>query len=151
MPATSILLVEDSAADIYLMQRAVAEWGTHLRLWVMPDGPEALMFLRKDFPLTHVPTLALIILDLCLPRTHGRQLLPEIRQLPAYQATPIVILSSTPTEHAEQHCLQLGASAYVQKATNFSVYFTALKTLVGHWCFHHAERNQAPAPSPCFL
>jgi CheY-like chemotaxis protein len=151
MPTTSLLLVEDSAADIYLMQRAVEECDRNLRLWVMPDGPEALMFLRKDFPLTHVPTPALIILDLCLPRTPGRQLLTEIRQLPAYQATPIVILSSTPKEHAEQHCLQLGASAYVQKATNFSVYFTAIKTLVGHWFFHHAEMSQAPAPSPCFL
>ena len=133
-PDTSaILLVEDSSADIYLIQRAVAECGTNLRLWVMPDGPEALMFLRKDFPLTHVPTPALIILDLRLPRTHGLQLLTEIRQLPGYQATPIVILSSTPKEHEEQHCLQLGASAYVQKSANFYSYFADIKALVRDW------------------
>jgi CheY-like chemotaxis protein len=133
-PDTSaILLVEDSSADIYLIQRAVGECGTNLRLWVMPDGPEALMFLRKDFPLTHVPTPALIILDLRLPRTHGLQLLTDIRQLPGYHATPIVILSSTPKEHEEQHCLQLGATAYVQKSANFYNYFADIKALVRDW------------------
>jgi two-component system response regulator len=133
-PDTSaILLVEDSPADIYLIQRAVEECGTDLRLWVMPDGPEALMFLRKDFPLTHVPTPALIILDLRLPRTHGLQLLTEIRQLPGYHATPIVILSSMPKEQEEQHCLQLGATGYVQKSTNFYSYFADIKALVRDW------------------
>src|SRR5215208_1434513 len=66
MPATSILSVEDSASDIYLIQRAVAECNRNIQLWTMRDGPEALTFLRKDYPLTHVPTPVLIILDLSL-------------------------------------------------------------------------------------
>jgi CheY-like chemotaxis protein len=130
---SAILLVEDSSADIYLIQRAVEECGTDLRLWVMPDGPEALMFLRKDFPLTHVPTPALIILDLRLPRTDGLHLLAEIRKLPTYHETPVVILSSMPKEQEQQHCLQLGATAYVQKSTNFYSYFADIKTLVRDW------------------
>ena len=58
---------------------------------------------------------------------------PHIRQLPAYQATPIVILSATPKEEKEAYCLHLGATAYVQKVTNFSSYFAAIKALVQHW------------------
>src|SRR5215207_6138416 len=114
MPATSILSVEDSASDIYLIQRAVAECNRNIQLWTMRDGPEALTFLRKDYPLTHVPTPVLIILDLSLPKMSGVQLLSHIRQLPAYEATPIVILSATPKEEKEAYCLQLGATAYVQ-------------------------------------
>src|SRR5215204_2867965 len=98
MTAKSILLVEDSASDIYLTQRAVAECNRNIQLWTMRDGPEALTFLRKDYPLTHVPTPVLIILDLRLPKMSGAQILCEIRQLPAYQATPIVMLSGTPKE-----------------------------------------------------
>jgi CheY-like chemotaxis protein len=126
-----------------LMQRAVAECGRDLHLWTMPDGPEALAFLRKEHPLTHVPTPALIILDLSLPKMRGTQLLSDIRQLPAYHATPIVILSSTPKEREEQHCLQLGATAYVQKSlTDFSAYFTSLKVLVKHWLRPAGERDE---------
>ena len=119
MTAKSILLVEDSASDVYLIQRAVAECDRDLHLWTMPDGPEALMFLRKEHPLIHVPTPVLIILDLSLPKMRGTQLLSDIRQLPAYHTTPIVILSSTPKEQEETYCLQLGATAYVQKNSEF--------------------------------
>ena len=133
MTAKSILLVEDSASDIYLTQRAVAECNRNIQLWTMRDGPEALTFLRKDYPLTHVPTPVLIILDLSLPKMSGVQLLSHIRQLPAYEATPIVIVSGTPKEQGEAHCLQLGATAYVQKSTDFYDFFNSLKALVRHW------------------
>lgn len=134
MTAKAILLVEDSAADVYLIQRAVADCDRDLHLWTMPDGPEALTFLRKEHPLTHVPTPSLIILDLSLPTMRGTQLLTDIRQLPGYQTTPVVVLSGAPKEREEQHCLQLGATAYVQKTlTDFSAYFTSLTVLVKHW------------------
>ena len=133
MTAKAILLVEDSSADVYLIQRAAEECGRNIQLWTMPDGPEALTFLRKDYPLTHLPTPALIILDLSLPKMRGTQLLSDIRQLPAYHATPIIILSSTPKEQEETYCLQLGATAFVQKSSNFYVFFNSIKTLVGRW------------------
>ncbi len=146
MTTKAILLVEDSAADVYLVQRAVAECGQDLQLWTMPDGAEALTFLRKAYPLTSVPTPALIILDLSLPTMSGLQLLTAIRQLPAYHATPIVVLSSTPRERAEQSCLALGASAYVQKSlADFSAYFSSIKGLVKHGLGSEREREEEPS------
>jgi CheY-like chemotaxis protein len=139
MTAKAILLVEDSASDVYLIQRAVAECDRNIQLWTMPDGPEALTFLRKEYPLIHVPTPVLIILDLSLPKMRGTQLLSDIRQLPVYHATPIVILSSTPKEQEETYCLQLGATAYVQKIANFYVYFAAIKALVKQWLRSEGE------------
>jgi CheY-like chemotaxis protein len=56
-----------------------------------------------------------ILLDLNLPHVHGHELLTGLRQLPAYQQTPVVIFSSARKESEEQPCLQLGATAYVQK------------------------------------
>ena len=87
MPATSILLVEDSFADVYLIQRAVADYGPDLQLWTISDGVEALRLLRKALPVPHLPTPTLILLDLRLPKMSGLQLLSEIRQLPAYETT----------------------------------------------------------------
>ena len=128
-----ILLVEDNPADVYLIQRAVADCGSDIHLSVMPDGGEALAFLRKEIPFTHVPSPTLIVLDLRLPRIHGDQILPDVRRLPAYQTTPIVVLSAAPKEEAEARCLQRGATAYVQKAANFYAYVDAIKDIVCRW------------------
>jgi|RhiMetdeSRZDD1v2_1073273.scaffolds.fasta_scaffold981889_2 chemotaxis family two-component system response regulator Rcp1 len=128
-----ILLVEDNPADVYLIRRVVADCGRDIQLSVEPDGGDALAFLRKDAPFTHVPSPTLILLDLRLPKVQGDQILPDIRQLPAYQATPIVVLSAVPKEEEAQRCLQLGATAYVHKSANFYAYVDAIKAIVWHW------------------
>ena len=127
----NVLLVEDDPADIYVIQRIVADFGQDLHLWVIPDGVEALLFLNKAPPLAQAP--ALILLDLKLPHLDGALLLPQIRQLPGYQATPIVIFSSTPKEREGARCFQLGATAYVQKSTDFEGFCAAVKVLLEHW------------------
>ena len=128
-----VLLVEDNPADVYLIQRAVADCGPDIHVSVVPDGGEALAFLRQEAPFAHVPTPMLILLDLRLPKVQGDQILPEIRRLPAHQATPIVVFSMAPKEEEEPRCLQLGATAYVQKSSNFYAYVDAIKDIVGHW------------------
>ncbi|HKA53992.1 MAG TPA: response regulator [Candidatus Binatia bacterium] len=128
-----VLLVEDNPADVYLIRRVVEDCGRDIHLFVEPDGGEALAFLRKDAPFTHVPSPTLILLDLTLPKVRGDQILPEIRQLPAYQTTPIVVLSAAPKEEIEQRCLQCGATAYVQKSANFYAYVDAIKAIVNAW------------------
>ena len=134
MPVKAILLVEDSAADVYLVQRAIEECDLKIQLWTRDDGLEALQFLRKEPPLTHVPTPALIIIDLVLPLMRGTELIAAIRQLPAYQQTPIVILSRLDKAREEAACLQLGANAYVQKSlADFAAYFASIKALLKYW------------------
>ena len=128
-----VLLIEDDPVDIYVIERIVADYGQELHLWVMPDGMEALQFLRKAPPLAHAPTPALILLDLKLPHLDGALLLPQIRQLPAHQATPIVVFSSTPKEREGARCFQLGATAYVQKSTDFEGFRAEVKALLQHW------------------
>jgi two-component system, chemotaxis family, response regulator Rcp1 len=128
-----ILLVEDNPADVYLIRRVVEDCGRDIHLFVEPDGGDALAFLRKDAPFTHVPSPTLILLDLRLPKVQGDQILPEIRQLPTHQTTPIVVLSVAPKEEIEQRCLHLGATAYVQKSANFYAYVDAIKDIVCYW------------------
>ena len=129
----NVLLVEDDPVDIYVIQRIVADFGHDLRLWVIPDGVEALLFLNKALSLAPATTPALILLDLKLPQMDGALLLSQIRQLPGYQATPIVIFSSTPKEREGARCFQLGATAYVQKSTDFEGFCATVKALLHQW------------------
>ena len=133
LTTTDGLLVEDRPAYIYLIQRAVQDCGRNIRLSVVPDGGEALAFLRKATPFAHVPSPALILLDLHLPKIHGHQVLTELRRLPACQATPVVILSGAAKEEEEVRCRHLGATAYREKSANFYAYFAAIKAIVNTW------------------
>ena len=135
MTAKTILLVEDSLADTYLIQRAVKDCGPDIQLWTTADGGEALQMLRKATP-------ALILIDLLLPKMSGTQLLAEVRQLPAYRATPIIILSRLEEEREAALCLRLGATAYVQKSSNFHTFFDSIKALVKHWFQSEGERDE---------
>jgi len=128
-----VLLVEDNPADIYLIQHVLGDVRTDLRLWVMPDGVETLQFLRNASPITPAPRPVLILLDLQLPITDGMLLVPQIRQLPGYQTTPIVIITDVPWEREGTHCLQLGANAYIQKTANFYAFCDALREIAQRW------------------
>jgi chemotaxis family two-component system response regulator Rcp1 len=89
-----VLLVEDNPADVYLVQRAVARCSPAIRLTAMFGGRDALGFLRKEPPFGNKPSPILIILDLSLPRCDGHDILREIRGMPEYQTTPVVVLTA---------------------------------------------------------
>ena len=133
LAARELLLVEDNPADVYLIQKALAECGNEIHLSVVPNGREALAFLRKDPPFARAPSPALILLDLNLPKIHGKEVLAELRRLPTYLVTPIVVFSAADKDVEEQHCLQLGANAYVQKPSDFYAFFATIHAIVRQW------------------
>jgi CheY-like chemotaxis protein len=97
------------------------------------DGKDALTFLRHAAPFAHAPCPALIISDLHLPRLDACEFLVEVRRLPAHHATPVVIFSAADKDLEEAHCLQLGASAYVQKPADPYDFFAAIRAMVSTW------------------
>jgi two-component system, chemotaxis family, response regulator Rcp1 len=140
--ARAVLLVEDNPADIYLIRQALAACAPHIHLSVIPNGRDALAFLRKEGAYALEPSPALILLDLNLPHLEGHQVLTGLRQLPAYQATPVVIFSAARKEQEEPSCLQLGATAYVQKPEVLEKFFAAIEAIVGEWLPEGSEEEE---------
>jgi chemotaxis family two-component system response regulator Rcp1 len=136
----AILLVEDNPADIYLTQTALAECSSDIRLSVVPNGRDALAFLRKEGPYAQLPSPVLILLDLNLPKLSGGEVLAALRHLAAYQATPVVIFSAARKELEEQHCLQLGANAYVQKPSDFDGFLATVHNIIDNWLTHEGSQ-----------
>ena len=128
-----VLLVEDNPADVYLIQKAFADCGNDIRLWFVPNGQDALGFLRKEGPFIHAPSPLLILLDLNLPRLRGEELLVELRYMPAYRDTPVVVLSAADEAIAAPTVLGVGANAYVQKPLTFAEFFAAIHAIVNQW------------------
>ena len=74
-----ILLVEDSPTDVLLAKEALEYSKIANNLHTVPDGVEAMAFLRREGKYQDAPRPGLILLDLNLPRKDGREVLAEIK------------------------------------------------------------------------
>jgi CheY-like chemotaxis protein len=130
-PPFDILLVEDNPADVRLTQEAFKDARVPNRLHVARDGVEALSMLRDATGA--VPRPDLILLDLNLPRKDGREVLQDIKQDEALRHIPVVILSTSQSEHDVARSYRLGANAFVTKPVDIDRFFHVIRSLEEFW------------------
>jgi len=93
-----ILLVEDNAGDIRLMEEALKEIETKHHLSVIKDGVDVLAFLRNEEGYQQSPRPDLIFLDLNLPKKDGREVLNEVKNDPDLKRIPIIVFTTSNRE-----------------------------------------------------
>jgi two-component system, response regulator len=77
--------------------------------------------------------MALVLLDLRLPKVDGTEVLRRVRADERSRLIPVVVLtSSTEPEDVLAKCLS-GANAYVRKPVNFSEFSETIKTIGQFW------------------
>ncbi|MBJ7900663.1 MAG: PAS domain S-box protein [Cyanobacteria bacterium RI_101] len=81
-----VLVVDDNATNRKILLQQLAQWGVEAE--AKNSGEEALTWLAQT------PALDVMILDMQMPRLDGAMLARRIRQLPTYQTTPLVLLTS---------------------------------------------------------
>src|SRR5271155_3118958 len=96
--AIEILHVEDNPADANLLKQVLKKAGFPNHLYVVPDGETALAFVKKEKKHEEAPTPDVILLDLKLPKKDGLSVLNEIRQDPAHQNIPVIVLTGSDSE-----------------------------------------------------
>jgi CheY-like chemotaxis protein len=113
--APFILMIEDNPADVALVREALSEHGVKCNLVVLTDGEKAIQHIQRiERSLEACP--ALILLDLNLPRRHGRDILGVLRLSRICAATPVVVLSSSAATADIQEAAALGATRYICKS-----------------------------------
>ena len=128
-----ILLVEDNPGDVRLTKEALKDAKVRNNLHVAMDGVEALAFLRKQGKYSAVVRPDLILLDLNLPRKNGREVLEEIKQDPALQHIPIVILTTSQAEQDVLESYRLRANAYVTKPVDLDQFLKVVGSIEEFW------------------
>ena len=131
-----LLLVEDSPADVKILQRALAQAGRSIELVVLRDGQEAAAYVLRQGTFTNRPTWRrpdLIVLDLNLPRLTGQEVLRLIRSTPPFNLTPVVILSTSGRPEDVREAYTNGANIYIVKPLDFERFATILRTLSQMW------------------
>jgi CheY-like chemotaxis protein len=128
-----ILLVEDNPGDARLTLEALKESSAHNRLEHVPDGVEAMDFLRRRGRHADAPRPDLILLDLNLPRKTGREVLAEIKADAMLRRIPVVVLTTSQSEEDVMTVYNLNANCYVTKPADLEDYLKTIRCLEEFW------------------
>ncbi len=131
--SVDILLVEDNPGDVRLTREAFAEGPLAVNLSVVPNGVEALAFLRREEPYTNAPHPELILLDLNLPRVDGRQVLAQLKADRRLRRIPVVILTTSTAEADIMQTYDLRANCYIAKPVDLEQFFTVVREIEDFW------------------
>ena len=124
-----VLLVEDDPGDALMVGEYFDQAGRNSRFHVIPDGQQALQFLRQTGEYSAAPRPGLILLDLNLPGLHGHEVLAEIKADPKLRIIPVVILSSSRHPDDIKRSYELHANAYIVKPTDFDGFEDMIKKI----------------------
>lgn len=129
----TILLVEDSPADVLMTREALAQTGLAATLHVAEDGVDALAFLRRAGRHAAAPRPDLVLLDLNLPRMDGREVLAEIKADPALAVIPLVVLTTSAADEDVLRAYGLHANCYVTKPLDFAAFARVVAAIKDFW------------------
>lgn len=119
----TVLNVDDSADDIFLLEGACRSVKASFRLQSVRDGDKALAYLagsgiysdRNTYPFPDW-----VLLDLKLPKKSGFEILAWIRDQPGLQQLPVTIFSSSMFQQDVHRAYQLGANGFLEKQTSLA-------------------------------
>jgi two-component system, response regulator len=135
-PQHSVLLVEDSPEDFEATVRALRKAGLANPLHRCQDGDEALDFLfqRGQYAdRAKAPRPSMILLDLNLPGTDGRDVLQQIKTNESLCSIPVVVLTTSTDDRDIERCYRMGANSYIKKPVNLDGFMQAIQRLKDFW------------------
>jgi len=128
-----ILLIEDSPGDVRLTIEAFKDVKVANNISIVPDGVEAMDFLRQKGSYKDAIRPDIILLDLNLPRKDGREVLAEIKNDPKLKQIPVVVLTTSRSEQDILWAYDLHANCYITKPVDFKQFMTVVKSIEDFW------------------
>ena len=133
MKPFQILLVEDNPADVRLAREALKGGPVENNLNVVPDGIEAVAYLRREGNYAGVSRPELILLDLNLPKKDGREVLAQIKADDDLKTIPVIVLTTSSADQDIQTAYRLHANCYVVKQLDLDAYISSVRSIENFW------------------
>jgi len=131
-----LLIVEDSNEDYEVLRGFVQQSPTNFSIQRCTNGDQALAFLYRtgDYVTCEsAPRPGLIVLDLNLPGTDGREVLRRIKQDENLKSIPVVVFTTSDNPKDVADCYQYGVNSYIVKPINFAQLKRHIQILVDYW------------------
>jgi two-component system chemotaxis response regulator CheY len=107
--ASTILAVDDSASMRQMVNFTLK--GAGYTVVQATDGVEALEYARTN-------SVDLVLTDVNMPRMDGITLVRELRGLPTYRYTPMLVLTTESSQEKKMQGKQAGATGWIVKPFN---------------------------------
>lgn len=132
-PSANILLVEDNIGDVRLTIEAFKDVRSDIAIHHVPDGVEALHYLRQEGNYRNARFPDLILLDLNLPRMDGREVLNEIKNDERLKRIPVVVLTTSTADEDIFKSYDSHANCYIKKPVNMNEFFRIAEMIESFW------------------
>ena len=128
-----ILLVEDNEGDVILTKEAFQDARFRNNLHVARDGDEALDYLFRRNGYEDAVQPDIVLLDLNLPKTDGKEVLSIVKQDADLKTIPIIILTSSDADKDVIESYNLNANCYVVKPVNAQKFVDVIQRVENFW------------------
>jgi CheY-like chemotaxis protein len=131
-----LLVIEDSNEDFEAFQRYVRRSPLTIPIYRCVDGDDALAFLYRTGRYADpqsAPRPGLILLDLNLPGTDGREVLRNIKQDETLKLIPVVIFTTSNNPKDIEACYRQGVNSYIVKPMDFNRLKHSIQILIEYW------------------
>jgi two-component system, chemotaxis family, response regulator Rcp1 len=128
-----ILMVEDDPGDVRLAREALKSKKMHIIMHDVPDGMEAMAFLRKEGAFADMVRPDLILLDLNMPRMDGREVLAELKKDPAFKRIPVIVLTTSAGEEDILAAYEMNANCYITKPVDWKQFINVVQLIEDFW------------------
>lgn len=132
----TLLVIEDSDEDFAALTRVINKAQIQNPVYRCEDGEEALDFLYRQGKYQNqilIPRPSLILLDLNLPGTDGREILAELKQDGDLKTIPVVIFSTSSNPKDINACYRHGISGYIVKPMDIERLNYLVQTFLDYW------------------
>jgi len=105
-----ILLIEDDIDDVDLLKEALDDNNVHYEMEVIMEGDKVYNYLKESEKLPGI-----IVMDLNLPKTDGKEILQEIKSNSPFVDIPIIVLTTSSSKDDIDYCNKMGISKFITK------------------------------------
>ncbi len=130
-----ILVVEDSDEDYAAFMRAFQKVPITNPVRRCRDGDDCLDYLYRSgiYADKNLLRPSLLLLDLNLPGTDGREVLEKVEADAQLKTIPIVVVTTSSSPEDVELCYRSGANSYVTKSNNWTQFESNVRTLLDYW------------------
>lgn len=120
-----ILLIEDDMDDVDLLKDALDENKVLYQMEVIMEGDKVYKYLTDADVLPEI-----IVMDLNLPKTGGKQVLMEIKSFSPFTKIPIVVLTTSSAKNDIDYCNSMGISKFITKPATIDGWNTTIDSII---------------------
>jgi len=132
----SVLVVEDDSGDEFFILRTLKSLNLESCAVVVHDGEEATDYIFRTgqhASRSESNDPKVIMLDLCIPRVAGLEVLRLIKEDEKTRHIPVVVMTSSDNKTDINRCYELGANSVVKKGRLIEEFRESVALAVTYW------------------